>query len=335
MRVDLVGAAVLCGVAVTGCGGEPARANLKYRPKDAFGEIAAKAAESPCKATTGAPPVPSMSRRARGSNDYGPDVLFYFAHPEDETLFTPGTIDALARAKKNVVAAYLSHGEGGRLLERSPDGQLREKTDVTASDVAKVRDREVARVIKTLGVQHHHLYPATTNADFSARDVSGLARAIHSCSETYERWHELLPDGLGGLVKVLVDDIRARRPRIIVTHDARDDDDFLDHGHHKAFGALVDLAARAAADPRFPGAPLHVVEELDTIAPKQVQSDLTLPLGNEMRKRLMAEHASQFDLQKLEEVGSRTVERYVVQWRAQGAPPAPAGSLLATLVQKR
>src|SRR4030095_2984057 len=131
------------------------------------------------------------------------------------------------------------------------------------------------------------------------------------------------------------DDIRTRKPRVIVTHDARDDEDFLDHGHHKAFGALVEIAARAAADPKLTGLPPFVVEELDTIAPKQVNADVNLNLGTDVRKKLMVEHASQFDVQKLTEVGTRGTERFVIRWRAKGAPPPPKGSLLAAWVHSK
>src|SRR5687768_3365868 len=128
--------------------------------------MAVKAAETPCGSqTAGLPPIPSVpsapasADRARADADSSYDAVFYFAHPEDETLFTPGTIDALVKAKKRVFAVYLSHGEGGRLIERTPDGQLKEKTGVPPAQVAEVRDREIARVMKILGSEYQHLYP--------------------------------------------------------------------------------------------------------------------------------------------------------------------------------
>lgn len=323
--------AALVASAVAGCGGDGgsgSKANLAYRPKDVYGELAARAAEAPCGDPAGLPPVPAAS----GEAEPGADVVFYFAHPEDETLFAPGTLDTLARAKKSVTVVYLSHGEGGRLLERAADGQLVEKTGMSPAQVAEVRDHEVARVMKTLGVEFDRLYPASVGADFAEQDVAGLGRATHACKATYERWHEILPDGLGGLMKTLVLDIQKRRPRVIVTHDARDDEDFLDHGHHKALGALVEIAARAAADPKIGGGEPWVVEELDTVAPKQANADMTFELGSGVRKKLMIEHASQFDLQKLSEVGQRTSERFVVRWRAKGAAAPPEPSRLASYV---
>jgi LmbE family N-acetylglucosaminyl deacetylase len=165
--------------------------------------------------------------------------------------------------------------------------------------------------------------------------VAGLDRAIHSCAETLERWDQLLPEGLAGVLKKLVASIRMRRPRIIVTHDHRDDDDWLDHGHHKALGALVEMAARAAANPRVPGVPPHVVEEFVTIAPKQITADVTLPVGNEMRKKLVAANKSQFEPAKFSEVAQRETERYIVRWRAKGADKPADGSLLATFAKKK
>jgi LmbE family N-acetylglucosaminyl deacetylase len=115
----------------------------------------------------------------------------------------------------------------------------------------------------------------------------------------------------------------------VVTHDPRDDDDeILDHGHHKALGALVEIAVRAAADERYPGGKPHVVEEFVSIAPQQVKADVTLEVGTAMRKKLMAEHASQFDLGKLTSVGARSTESFVVRWRVAGAAVPPGGSLL-------
>jgi LmbE family N-acetylglucosaminyl deacetylase len=316
---------------VGGCGGGGAK--LKTPARGVYGELAVRSAEAPC---ADAAPLPVPTARAAGTFDT--DVVFYLAHPEDETLYTPGTMEALGRAKRRAFVMYLSHGEGGRLLERAPDGQIKEKIDASPAQVAEVRDRELALVMKTLGLPYDRLYPASVNADFAAKQVEGLERAAHACAETYERWDSLLPGGLPGLLAKLVEDIRTRRPRVVVTHDPRDDEDFLDHGHHKALGALVDVAARAAADPRYPGGAPHVVEELVTIAPKQADADVTLPVGNTMRKKLMLVHASQFEAPKFADVGQRTTERFVVRWRSssKGSPGAQAprgGSLFATLAE--
>ena len=85
-------------------------------------------------------------------------------------------------------------------------------------------------------------------------------------------------------------------------------------------------ASCAAADPKVPGGPPHVVEEFVTIAPKQAQADVTLQTGTDMRKRLMAANKSQFELQKFVEIAQRATERYVVRWRAKGAEKPAGGS---------
>jgi LmbE family N-acetylglucosaminyl deacetylase len=328
MRVGTVSTAVILLAAVACGSGAAPTAKLSTNPTGVYGETVARAAEAPCALNAAGLPVPAPPPQSRADTDFGHDVVFYLAHPEDETLFTPGTMEALVRANKRVFAVYLSHGEGGRLLERTADGNIKERTGVPAEEVAEVRDREIARVMKTLGIEYEHLYSAAAKVDFTAEDVEGLGRVTHACAETYERWDALLPAGLAGVLTKLVEDIRRRRPRVVVTHDPRDDDDFLDHGHHKALGALVDIAARAAADPRFPGGEVHVVEELTTIAPKQVEASLTLEVGSSMRKKLMTEHTSQFDATKFGEVGQRSRERYVVRWRASAAPPPTGTSLL-------
>jgi LmbE family N-acetylglucosaminyl deacetylase len=326
----------LAGVLAMGCGGSSSGAQLTHRPRDAFdayGQIATAAAESPCSPVTAAGPIPTAPQK-RAESDFGTDVVFYLAHPEDETLFTPGTMAALVRANRRVFDAVMTHGEGGRLLDRAPDGSVTERTGVPPAKVAEVRDREFANVMKTLGIEYEYMFPASVQADFAAKDVEGHDRAVHACAEVYERWDEILPGGLSGLLNKLVASIRTKKPRVIVTHDHRDDDDWLDHGHHKALGALVEMAARAAANPRAPGGPPHVVEEVVAIAPKQVNAEIQLPVGTDMRKRLMLAHASQFETQKYAEVAERKTERFVVRWRAKGVE-APGGSVLGLLVKPR
>jgi LmbE family N-acetylglucosaminyl deacetylase len=277
-------------------------------------QAAAEALAKPCGPTSSVAPVP-RGAASRPASDFGEDVVFFLAHPEDETLFTPGTMAALVQAKRKVYGVVMSHGEGGRLLDVNAEGDIHEATGSSPAEVAQVRDRELAHVMEVLGVRYEHLYPASAGADFAAKDVQGHARAVHACDETLARWNEVLPGGLGGALQKLVAMVRTHRPRVVVTHDARDDDDWLDHGHHKAFGALVDLATRLAADPRVPGGRPHAIEEMTTIAPKQVKADLTLHVGNDVRKKVMTKHLSQFDPKKFAEVSARTDERYDVRWR--------------------
>lgn len=326
-------------ITAAGCGtsSAPQSAHLTHRPNDAFdvyGQVAAAAAQSPCKPADAAGPIPTSAAN-RPDTDFGTDVVFYLAHPEDETLYTIGTMAALVRANRKVYDVTMTHGEGGRLLDRDATGAVSEKTGVPPTEVAQVRDHELDRVMKTLGIPYEHLYPASVLADFAAQDVEGHARAVHACGETLERWDQLLPGGIAGLLKKLVVSIRERKPRVIVTHDSRDDEDWLDHGHHKALGALVEMAARAAADPRAPGGPPHVIEELVMIAPKQAAPALTVPVGKDMHRRLILEHASQFEPAKVEEVANRTTERFVVRWRANGVATPPGGTILGELLKPK
>ncbi len=318
------------------CGGETATtAKLAHKPSDAFdvyGQMAAAAAEAPCSAPAAAGPIPTAPKRSDA--DFGVDVLFVYAHPEDETLFAPGTMATLVKKKKRLFEEVMTHGEGGRLLERDASGGVSERTGVPPVEVAKVRDKEYQRVMHVLGIAYEHMYAATVGADFVAKDVEGHERAVHACGETLEKWDQILPGGIAGLLRKLVVTIRNQRPRVIVTHDARDDDDWLDHGHHKALGMLVEMAARAAADPRAPGGEPFVVEEIVTIAPKQVDTKLVFDVGTDMRKKLMLEHASQFETQKYTEVAQRGVERFVVRWDVKGVDLPAEGSVFALLVKR-
>ncbi|HEY8080405.1 MAG TPA: PIG-L family deacetylase, partial [Labilithrix sp.] len=318
-------------VLLSACGGDPApTAKLAHKPNDAFdvyGQMASAAAEAPCSSPPAAGPIPNAPKRADA--DFGVDVLFVYAHPEDETLFSPGTMATLVKKKKRLFEEVMTHGEGGRLLEKDASGGVSERTGVPPLEVAKVRDKEFQRVMHVLGIPYEHMYPASAGGDFVAKDVEGHERAVHACGETLEKWDQTLPGGVAGLLRKLVVAIRNQRPRVIVTHDARDDEDWLDHGHHKALGMLVEMAARAAADPRAPGGEPWVVEEVVTVAPKQVETKLAFDVGIDMRKKLMFENASQFEPQKYAEVAQRSVERFVVRWDAKGVSGPVFGAMMA------
>src|SRR4051812_22407417 len=119
MRV-FIGGVLVAALAAGACGGQR-RGRLTHRPNDIFGQRAATAAEAPCAPSPIAGPVPTAPGK-RPDNAFGHDVVFYLAHPEDETLFTPGTMAELVAAKGRIFEVVLSHGEGGRLLERDATG---------------------------------------------------------------------------------------------------------------------------------------------------------------------------------------------------------------------
>jgi LmbE family N-acetylglucosaminyl deacetylase len=256
------------------------------------------------------------------------DLVLYTAHPDDEAMYAGGTMARLARGGSRVAFVTLSHGEGGRLLERGPDGGVEERRDYPRSHVVAVRDREVADAARRVGVAHAALYPPEANVD---------DEYTTSCSETMAHWNAKLPGGVAGALERLVEDIRTRRPRVIITLDPRDDPQASHHGHHKAAGVLTDAAARLAADPRVRSAhEPHVVEEVLSAAPKDAHADVSVHVDVPVRLSMLDAYSSQFVREKLaaDPIAQRPSDDFAVRWRAVNAPTAKQGTRLMELVER-
>lgn len=293
---------------------------------DPYSRVAATALDAPCQAVPDAGPVPAKSAEAPAGDAQagGADVVAYFAHPYDEAYFMGGTLSELGAGGYKAVAVLMSHGEGGRILQVDSKGEFFERYDAPKEQIVQMRDHETDDAAHTMRVETVHLYGANDNADFGK---------TLACDETLEKWESTLPGGVAGILRKLVDDIRTRRPRVVVTSDPRDEGGWFEHGHNKAFGALVELAARMAADPRVTGnAPPHVVEELLAVAPSNVKADVTVKVDPAVRRKIMSEYPSQFRPDKVEDTSGRTTETYVVWWHAKGASIPPGGSILGDLV---
>lgn len=283
----------------------------------------ASAIEGP--AADGVAAIPAY-RAPEGSNAGAFDVVVYTAHPDDEAMYVGGTMARLVRAGRSVAFVVMSHGEGGRLLERSPTGAKIERRDHSRAHVASVRDREIADAASRVPVAFAHLYPAAANAD---------AAWTTSCSEAMATWNDTLPGGVGGTLRALVSDIRARRPRVVITLDARNDPQASEHGHHKAIGVLAAAAARLAADPQVGvGGRPHVVEELLTAAPRGAKPDVRVPIDVSARIAILGAYGSQFLAEELakDDVAQRPTDDFLRSWRAAGAPVTKSGSRLLDLV---
>lgn len=255
--------------------------------------------------------------------EYGVDVLVVTAHPDDESMYVGGTFDLLKQARRKVALVVMSHGEGGRLLEVSPDGGLVERRDYAPSHVAEVRDREMAEVALRAGLKLHYLYTAQDNADFGWTP---------SESETLIHWNQNLPGGLAESLRRMVEQIRAERPRVLISLDPAEDPTGTGHGHHKAIGRLVAEAFALAADPAFSEGRPHVVEEYLSFAPKGVAAPVSFAVNPHERVRLLSAHASQFVPGDLQGPGMRPTEGFLVRWRAN--PKAPPGAGLFRLVME-
>jgi LmbE family N-acetylglucosaminyl deacetylase len=274
--------------------------------------------------------VPTWPRAPGPAPAPGPfEVVVYTAHPDDEAMYAGGTMDRLVRAGRRVAFVTMSHGEGGRLLERDGDGRVVERRDYPRAHVLEVRDREIADAARRIAVPFAHLYPGAAEVDFAWTT---------SCPETLAAWQRALPGGLEGMLRRVVADLRARRPRVVITLDPRDDPQASQHGHHKAVGVVVEAAARLAADPRVRegGAPL-VIEELLTMAPHELPAGETVTVAVDVgaRLRMLASYPSQFSPEQLavDPIAQRAEERFVLRWRAAAAPAVHEGARLIDFVK--
>jgi LmbE family N-acetylglucosaminyl deacetylase len=326
-----------------GCAGSPPQrpANDPTRPAaeeippprtmDRLGELAFKVLAEPCSQATMDPPLPSLpsgrGAAAAGGGGTGAgssyDVVVYTAHPDDEAMYSGGTLGRLVKAGRRVSLAVMSHGEGGRLLEPGPRGTFVERRDLPREKVVEVRDDEIRRATGRVPVEFRQLYPAAANVDFGWTT---------SCEEALRLWNAKVPGGVTEMLKKLIDDLRTRRPRIVITFDPRNDPEGSNHGHHKAVGVLVELAARAAGDSTVPGGKPHVVEEVLAFAPKDQPGDISLATGNEVRLAMLREYRSQMKPADLKTpLAERFEEHFVVRWRPAGISAPSEGSILAAI----
>jgi LmbE family N-acetylglucosaminyl deacetylase len=259
------------------------------------------------------PPVPVLSAKDSQSPGGPLKIAMYVAHPDDEAGFAGGTLRKLSRNGHTVEAVILTNGEGGRVVERGPKGDVVERRDYPVDQVVQWRHQEVADAAKSLHIESTILFSPEPMMDFGWTT---------STSRTFQRWDAEQPGGLYGILCAMVADIRTRKPDVIVTLAPENS---KDHGHHKSAGVLTDLAARLAADPAFPGGTPHVVKELVTVAPPRDSADFEVAVDKEDRREAMRSYRTQF----LEEMlhgheWEADKDRFNVRWRAG----SQSGSLL-------
>lgn len=260
-----------------------------------------------CRGASVDPPPPTW--HSEGGHQH--DVVVYTAHPDDESMYAGGTLARLASRGRKVAVVIASHGEGGRLLAPLADGGFEEQRDLPLARVVDVRDQETRLALRALGVDVGYLHEAATRIDYGFTT---------SCEEAMSTWNERVPGGAPSILARLVGDIRARRPRVVVTLDRRDDPGGSLHGHHRAIGALAELAARVASTDVAPelGRPV-TVEELLVLAPKDVEPQIVVTVDPATRQRALQAYASQFTPADVSGFGARATEGFVLVWRAAGA----------------
>lgn len=199
-------------------------------------------------------PFPTVTAEVARAQAAGIDTLAILAHPDDESVYTGGTITALTAAGKSVNLLSATNGGGGRAA--------------AGVDLVKLRAKELEQAAAQLGIGQ------VTTLDF--KDIGKYRddqRAVPlTAADTLKAW------GLADIVGSFVKSIRAQRPLALLSFDPTRDPNYSLHGHHLAVGTAVALAVHLAADGAFfpeHGAP-WAVQRHDVVVPNDAKS--TLPL---------------------------------------------------------
>jgi LmbE family N-acetylglucosaminyl deacetylase len=148
------------------------------------------------------------------------NILTIFAHPDDETMLTGGTLALLARAGANIHYVCATRGEGG---------ELGEPPVCTRDEVGLYRERELARAVQALG--------------------GGTLDFLNYIDPLVGENQELFPYTVDfeGLVNQISQLIQEQKPAAIITHGSRGE--YGHPGHiltHQATRASVEALGEAA-----------------------------------------------------------------------------------------
>ena len=182
---------------------------------------------------TGMPRNPLVNPRA------GDVVAFLHAHPDDESIFTGGTIARLAAARADAIVITATLGERGRPSDPLVRAELGEDPPLGA-----VRNEELRSACATLGASDVVLLGA------EGRFLDSGVRPDYWCDGCLARSRHAAADAL---LKVL----RDIRPHVLVTFDAGGCTGHPDHRacHDMAISAAAELAGQ---DDRLCGVALIV-----------------------------------------------------------------------------
>jgi bacillithiol biosynthesis cysteine-adding enzyme BshC len=224
-------------------------------------------------------PLPTVTAQSAREGKPGVDVLTVLAHPDDESVYTGGTLGALSKNGKTQALAVVTDGGGGR--------------NASGEDLAAMRAKELSAALDKLGV--------TKLATLGFGDI-GKYKDAHravplTAGDTLRAW------GLDALVEKLVAQIRTDRPRTVLSFDPTRDPNFSLHGHHMATGIATAIAVHLAADPSaFPklGKPWAVLEH-QVVVPAGSPGGRQTPVAidPQTKRQALRSHASQgFSLER-------------------------------------
>jgi N-acetyl-1-D-myo-inositol-2-amino-2-deoxy-alpha-D-glucopyranoside deacetylase len=198
----------------------------------------------------------------------GDVVLFLHAHPDDESLFTGGTIARLARAGASVVLVTATMGELGTC--RDP----RDRPDAAErAALARRRRVELELACEVLGVGCHLFLGSPRRWTDSGIDRDGHA-----------------PDALvanaGAAVEDLMDALRRIRPHTVVTYAA---DGGTRHPDHIACHRIAVAAARKRLALDGIGTGMHlIVTATDGVAPPADDGTLSIDIEQHVTTKVRA-----------------------------------------------
>lgn len=174
---------------------------------------------------------------ARGTDPAGECVVFVHAHPDDEAIFTGGTMALLAERGVRVVLVVATSGELGRRAD-----------DVAVDDLAALRRLETRAACELLGV-HHVEFLGYRDSGLPGDPANDAPGSFFSCE---------LDEAADALARVLV----AASASAVVVYDAGGVYGHPDHvrvhqvGVRAAVTAGVETVYQATVDREY----LHFVE---------------------------------------------------------------------------
>ena len=197
----------------------------------------------------------------------GPSVVFLHAHPDDEAIFTGGTIALLAAAGATITLIVATSGQLGRCHHHTPDdtGRQREAETRAAAALLGIRRVEFLRY-RDSGMpgdpaNHHPDAFIAADVDHAAARVAAIAAQQHATDlVTYD------PGGIYGHPDHLqvhrVGTRAAHHAGIATIYESTVDRDYL---HHRGPTHLVSQAHRHLP-PELPlGVPAHLITHTLTI----------------------------------------------------------------------
>ncbi len=222
----------------------------------------------------------------------GCDVLAIMPHPDDETIYSGGTLCGLARAGRRVHLVVATDGAGGR----------------GGPGLGSTRAAELIAACEVLGIASVRCLGWADTGKY--RDTQRSAPA--TAGDALAAW--TLERSLADVVAA----IRQHRPRTLLSLDPEVDPNLSLHGHHLAVGLLVAVAFHLASLPGFLpelgsawAAGEHRVMESEWVAAGSHSS--TAPIDPHTKLRaLRCHHSQEYSTRRLVErlqAGAEASER--------------------------